>query len=337
MRRFALVLLAAGCARQDDAVVGVADAGTSADAAVAEASAPVVDAGACSGIECAKIKLGFRRIFVGDTDRGEQTRTWAWRSLGANVDGLNTGYPATEECKPEESAPQYSPYDGDEGIDNIWGERLVPLLAPWDKTPTKSANEAIARGARTPVLVLGSIEGGLVESKLDASFAFVEAGSTPLWNGTDVRALTAASLVTYPAGTFINGIFDSGRAEGTVAIELMIGAHPLVLPVRGLRVRFELLPDHTTTGGVLSGSVSVADMTFAVLEHVTRTAPDTCGTPKLDALRVAIRQAADVLADGARDKTRRCDAISFGVGFDAAPIELRGVAAPVSSPAPVCP
>jgi len=336
-RSAVLVLLLASCAREDDAAVVVAapDAGAPVGA---DATAPV-DAGACSGIECSKIKLAFRHVFAGETDRGERTLSYAWRSFGTNVDGIVSNYTKRDECKPPEGA-FYAPPDGDEGIDNVWGQSIVPLLAPWDATPTKSANAAIERGGRTPVLVLGAISGGIVESTLEAWFSFVEASpTTPAWNGTDVRMLAAAyaPVVSYRAGKFANGIFDSGPAEGAVPLELALGTQSIVLPVRGLRVRFELRPDNSSSAGVLSGIVSVADMTLAAIVHVARTKPEVCSGQQLEGLRAAIRQAADVLADGARDPTRTCDAISFGMGFDAAPIELRGVAAPIAVPPTICP
>lgn len=88
---------------------------------------------------------------------------------------------------------------------------------------------------------------------------------------------------------------------------------------------------------MLSGSVTVLDLTTAVDVHVARTAPAECGGARLEELRTAIRRAADVLADGKQDSVRVCDAVSLGIGFDAERIDVRGVAPAVAAPGSSCP
>lgn len=333
MRRAAAFVLFgfAACAHQDDIVTpSVLDAGANAPV---DAATPLEAGVPCVGIECAKIKLAFRRIFIGDTDRGERPLPHAWRSFGSNIDGLFSSYTRTNECGPPDGGSPYPPIDGDDGIDNQWGQSIVPLLKRWDAAPTKAQNELVMGGGRTPLVVLGALAGGLNESKLEASFSFVETTTVkPAWDGSDVRTLAAAwaPAFTYRSATFANGTFDSGPADATIPIELTLGAQSITLPVRGLRVRFELRPDGSAIGGVLSGAVSVADLTTSLKMHVPE-----CG--RIAEITTTILQAADVLADGKQDNARACDAVSFGVGFDAEPVEVRGVAPPVAAPSAPCP
>lgn len=283
------------------------------------------DGGACAGPDCARLALAFTRFFVGDTDRGGTPLHYAWEYYGEDYDGLHSNYLLNGECLPPEALPQYAPLDGINGYDNEWGSRILPLLEPWDKTPSKTSSDALRADARRPLILLGQLGGGLAGATLRAFFTSVVEG----------RAEPAAT--TYESATFDSGTFDSGPSPSPVAIDLALGAQPFRVLVHRLRIRFELTADGRALAGQLSGAITVADLQTAVLEHVGRSAPGECGGTKLGDLAKSIANAPDVLSNGRHDPTARCDAVSFGVGFEAETVRVTGTARAPDAPAPACP
>lgn len=317
-----LVGLFWACSSSDDRAPFAAPAPAPRDAS-AEVGASPADAGAC--LDCSRLKLAVSRFYMGDTDRGGVPMSYAWEYFGEDLDGLHSNYTLNGECLPPADQAQYAALDGINGYDNQWGARILPLLAKWDPTPSKASDDALKAGARRPIIMLGQIGGGLAAATLRVSFTYFRDGRTE------------PELVAYDAATFANDTFDSGPAPVPVTIELPIGKQPVRITVQRLRVRFELTPDGKAIGGQLSGAATVADLEAAVGDHIARSAPEECGGAKLAAVVKATDTAVDVLADGRNDRTARCDAVSFGVGFDAEPVTVTGMGAaapPVMSPCP---
>lgn len=316
-------------------VVGLVLIACSDDRTPFMASTPIVDAGADGGRqeppsdaalpEGARLKLAFSRFYMGDTDRGGNAMSYAWEYYGEDFDGLHSNYTLNGECLPPPDQPAYAALDGINGYDNVWGARILPSLAKWDPSPSKASDDALKAGARRPMITLGQLGGGLTTATLHASFMYFQDGQTE------------PELVAYDAATFANNTFDSGPSPAPVMIELPLGPQPLRVTVQRLRVHFDLMPDGKAIGGQLSGAITVADLRAAVVDHVTRSAPSECGGPKIEDLERTIAAAVDVLADGRNDRTAQCDAISFGVGFEAAPMPVTGTRAAAAALTPPCP
>jgi hypothetical protein len=314
-----IALLAACSADERVPFAPTGDAGV--DATLAPSSS---DAG-CTGDACAKLKLAFTRIFVGDTDRGGNPLSYAWEYYGEDYDHLHSSYLLDGECLPADGAPPYAPLDGINGYDNVWGQRILPLLAPWDPTPSKANEDALKLPAtRRPMILLGQLGGAVGGVTLHASITYFADGKTE------------PTLVTYDEATFENGTFDSGPAPALVPFDLLLGARSIRLPIRRLRVHFDLSDGGKAIGGQVSGAIAIADLEAAVADHVARTSPADCASGKIETLRKSIAAAADVLADGRQDSAAHCDAISFGIGFEAAPAEVTGAIAAAPAPAGPC-
>lgn len=329
----ALVVLHGACGASDDRAPFAPSASAGPDAGPLGDGSPVPsgsEAGAsCTGMEggmeCAKLKLAFTRFYLGDTDRGGKPLSYAWEYFGEDYDGLHSSYSLNGECKPVEGEPPYAALDGINGHDNEFGRRVLPLLEPWDPTPSKASDEALKAGVRRPIIILGQLGGGLTGAKLRAFFTYLLDGQTE------------PELARYEAATFENGTFDSGPSTAPLTLELPLGTQVMRVVVFRLRVRFDLSPDGKAIGGQLSGAIKVPDLQAAVRDHVGRTAPEECGGAKLEDLKKTLAKLPDVLAAGGQDGAATCDAVSFGVGFEAEPVVVTGPRSYPAALTPGCP
>jgi hypothetical protein len=100
----------------------------------------------------------------------------------------------------------------------------------------------------------------------------------------------------------------------------------------------EVSADGTTaTNGTLAGIVSTEDMVASITWIAGRIAgrinTQLCSGSTLETIQQTIRQASDILVDGAQDPSKPCDGISIGVGFEAVKVVPSGVA-PDPAPGP---
>lgn len=309
-----------------------------ADAAVDVAASLDGSACGCASCltgQCIKLAYAVERLYVGDTDRGELPDSVGWYTLGLDLDGIQSRYAFNGECKPRNNA-NYPEQDGLRGIDNAWGASILPLLKA-DATPTKSVNAALASGGVAPLIALGAVSGNVGATTLPAFFTFLAPTTGAPF---DARAPVSASPTGFANATLeTQGEFASGAATDTTVLTLPIGAAPIVLPIRGLRVEMTIGANNAVSNGLMGGAIAVDDLKTAVAAHLQRQDPTQCGDAgaKVLQLDTAIDAAADLLADGAHDPTRTCDAVSFGAGFDVALVTLRGEGVLPAAAPPQCP
>jgi hypothetical protein len=115
---------------------------------------------------------------------------------------------------------------------------------------------------------------------------------------------------------------------------LLPGVFLLRLNIGSATITMNLDAAHeNATGGIISGVLATADLTTQ-LAFWTQPDPSLC--PQLSQpLLTQVQQASDILDDGTQDPTRSCDAISIGIGFTAARVQLGAtVPAPTLPPDP---
>jgi hypothetical protein len=299
---------------------------------------------ACSGAEqciasaCTTV-AGFavRKVYLGDTDRSGTASSVAWKTFGRNIDGLaSVGSAPNTECKRVAGAAASSQDDGNDGIDTSWGKNLIPFFSAFLPNQTKSANDLLEAGARTPMFQFTEPPPA---SATSVSFGLVTAESTiaPQWDGRDSRPIAESSTtggkpkVVFSAATITSGALVSGATTGTFVLSFAFGGQALDLPIRLPRVSMAIAADgKTATGGTLSGVISTADFVSAFGKVAGAISQDLCSGSTRDALEQSIRQASDILVDGTQDSSKDCDAISIGIGFDAVAVAVGAVAGPAA-------
>lgn len=126
----------------------------------------------------------------------------------------------------------------------------------------------------------------------------------------------------------------SGIATGTYVFEVPLSGDTWRIPLRFARVTMTVSADGTTAStGTLSGIVKTEDLVNELTKVAGRISTQLCSGSTLDTIKTTIRQASDILADGTQDASRECDAISFGVGFDAVKVSVTGTS-PDPAPTP---
>jgi hypothetical protein len=329
---------------------------TACGAACVDTKSDVKNCGACgnacqSGESCAAGKCapvtanGFaaRTIYLGETNRMGASDKSAWKMYGRNIDGLvSAGGPPTGECKLQAGASQKVHEDGNNGIDNSWGRNFLPFILGLTPTPSKTMSMAIEGGARTPMLELGG------PPKQDiAAFALglVTAESTisPQWNGSDSRPVAESSTtagkakVIFPTAKISGGVLASGDSSAPFVFSVAIGGNSLDLPVHVARIEMTISPDgKTATNGTLSGVIGTEEMIAAMDKVAGAISTTLCGGSTLDTIHQTIRQSSDILIDGTQDPNVQCNAISFGIGFDAVAVSVGAIAGPVTPPKDPC-
>jgi hypothetical protein len=305
----------------------------------------------CIEQRCTRTVFAIRKLFLGETDRLGAADANAWKQYGANLDNLVSTGAATKECKPVDGASASSGLDGDNGIDNSWGANVVPLLQPFVATPSMSATTTIEAGGRTPLIAVGDGIGGdgagnvtTAASPVLSAFGFAETMPAPKWDGSDVRHFaydwTKDNRVStiLDKGTYRDGVFVSSPAATPVPFDFVLGDLKFNVPIHALQVWFTLTSNDAgaTTGAVegsLSGYIVATELANAIAGAAGRLREDLCSGPTVEALKTEVIQTADILSDGTQDASKTCDAISIGLGFEAALVQSGDFAAKVA-PAP---
>ena len=276
-----------------------------------------------------------KTIFLGETDRTNTPVKDAWKSYGENLDGLVTGKTDTNVCKRQAGADAAKQEDGIGGIDNSFGRTVLGFIGGIAPAPSKSLNEAIAKGDQTPMLNLLPAEG-----PLSTRFGLLSAAPTnmampPLFDGTDVRAAGKSSVGSGPEDALsisttpsMNGRrVASGIASGTFFLTLPLQGTAWRIPIRHARVTMTISDDGLrATTGTISGISPTEELVDSLAKVAGRISSQLCAGSTLDTIKQTLRQASDIPVDGPQDPSKACDGISIGIGFEAVKVTASGVA-----------
>ena len=278
-------------------------------------------------------------VFLGETNRSGVPTKDAWKTYGENIDGLVTTRESTNVCKRVAGADSAKQEDGNDGIDNAFGRTVLGFILGLVPTPTKTANDQIAKGGRTMML-------NLLASPPRFGLLSAEAISTPpTFLPTEVRAAVAStvsgspnsplSISSTPTMTTDGGVY-SGVTSGTFHVQLGVGDGVWRIPVHLARVKMNVTTDGASANtGTIAGVIPTEELVAELEKVAGRISPQLCGGSTLDTIKQTIRQASDILADGTQDPNQSCNAISIGIGFTAKKVTASGVAAePPATPDP---
>lgn len=297
----------------------------------------------CVAAQCFLV-AGFaaRHVFLGETDRAGVMNAEAWKTYGRNIDGITTdGATNNGECKKPTGIPPSVVVDGDDGIDNSWGKNIVPYLLNLQSTPSASLNELLEGGGRTPMLHFGDVP----KRTGTVSLGLVTAESTiaPKWDGNDSRPIAESSTAAgkpktlFVGATLAEGVLTTGDGSAPFVLSFVFGPSTLEVPIRLARVKMTIAEDGKTANqGTISGVIDTEELVGAFAKAVGSLNMSFCDSLFTPAAE-AIRRSSDILIDGTQDSAKDCNAISFGVGFDATFVAVGPVAGPVAPAEDSCP
>jgi len=297
--------------------------------------------------------IAVNELFFGDTDPNGTLDPNAWRDIGENLDGLDSTPQDTNHCMPVAGAnPADVKTDGVGGIDNSFGENLLPLFTALAADFSTTVNQSIADGSFTELFRLDGLLDPAQAPNQNAIAASLYGGapkgSPALFNGTDVWPVTNVSVVnndinapkvTFPASYVKSGSWVSGnKAAFTLPVDVQ--GYELDLPITNARFRMRIAGVGTSasaTAGTIAGIIKTTALVDQYKQVAGSFDPSLCSGPTFDSIAHQVSAASDIMSDGTNgDPTRTCNAISIGIGFNGAAVRLGPVAPPVPAPPDPC-
>ena len=284
-----------------------------------------------------------------------------WKKLGYNIDGKISSKNAKDTCKGTADSALDPPHeDGDNGIDNAFGNMILPKLDSVQPDIEGLANTSLRQGSFTIMVQIAGLPadapsaltglsgqlfaGGRYFTKEEGAPSDPDAGPpvTPPAYGntsTDWPVLGAilnnpndpaqGSKITFSNSYVADGTFVSGDRV-TVNLNLTFSGITLELAVRNAIITMKPGPNGTMTDGIISGLLNTEEIATALGKLKGKLGAQFCGSA-VDSFIDNLRNASDSLSDGSTDPNKSCDAISIGLGFTAKEI---GNPTRVSPPTP---
>jgi hypothetical protein len=298
------------------------------------------------------------KLFIGDTDRnGAPDKPNGWKNYGYNIDGQITSCQGNgcqavhHHCKPAGGgSPAIAYPDGKNGIDNSFGENILPILEGVQSDEGKQLNARIAAGKWTVLFDVQALGAGNEYRPL-TSLLYVGAdlGHPAAFDGSDVWPVRPEGLSNPSDVTSSKEVFPMSYVIGNTWVS-WYGGHlqipletatdgELALDIGAAVASFDMSPDHAeATNGTISGVLDTAQFILAIRRWVGEFDPSLCSGNTIDSIANQVRQASDIMNDGSPGTdAEQCNGISIGLGFNAARVQLGGVGAPTNSNDPCGP
>ena len=275
-----------------------------------------------------------KTIYLGDTAYGSTTpSTTAWKEFGYDVDGLQTTNQSTNVCTLYQGAPKNVQTDGTSGIDNSWGENLLPIVESASSNPTPSATEDtyIDQGNFTLQIQVTGLSDDPQQNAIGLSSQLFMSGAygngTPAFDTStdwpvlstsvqDGKTIASGSTVQFSNSYISNGVFVSGTTGASFTLVFGAGGVTLPLVFHDAVITFTH-PSHSVAAwGVMSGVLYTQEFIDALQAVAGTISVSLCGSA-FDGIAAQIRQAQDILQNGTNQANVACSAISIGLGFDA--------------------
>ena len=307
------------------------DAPTTPDASDGGVSADASD-GAVVKTVIPGTNFAFRQYYLGDTDRTGVSSSTAWQEFGANIDGKVTTASSTDVCTLSAGASKQTQDDGLGGIDNSWGENLMPLFLTILGTDfSTSYNNAVDQGDFTTMIDVTDLTDSGTQSGSAPGWGFAGAvlGHPPTWTVADDwpvypdwlndGGLAAGSKIAFSAASIDGGVWSSG-APTDLPFELGFGSLGIELVVHHATVSFTHATPTTAATGTVSGILYTQEFLTALGNAAGWISQSLCNGSAFESIAEQITEAEDIVHDGTNTAGTPCDAISIGFGFDGAQI-----------------
>jgi hypothetical protein len=303
-----------------------------------------------------------KALYLGDRPRGQTAADPnAWQTFGYNLDNLTTNAASTDVCTLAPMAPKSNQTDGNGGIDNSFGQNILPIVLSAGGDVSTTLNSSIQQGVFSLLQYIQGID--------DTAIPQTASGLTGvLLSGGDYRQLDAGApafdmtthwpvapdlltcgptcpagsdpvkdaKVKYPSAYIVNGTFVNG-SPSDVTLSLTIGNQPLTLVAHSSVITFDHPAAGKATNGTIAGVIATNDLLTAVQGIAGHISRNLCGGAAFDSIKSAILQASDIIlsSDGTISNKAgvECNAISIGLGFEAVEIAAP-TAADVVGPTP---
>ncbi|MGH7330894.1 MAG: hypothetical protein ACREJX_21295, partial [Polyangiaceae bacterium] len=265
-------------------------------------------------------------ISLGDVGADGGADPNAWSTVGADIDGQDTGADSGSSCSLALGASTDVQIDGENGIDNSFAKNVLPIFASLGGSDfSASLTSSIESGGPTLMIDVQGLtdDPSQTASSLDAQLlSVVHSGARPTWDGTDSWDVYMSSLIDgaiskgararFSASSIASCVWSNGLA-GDVPLTLAFGGVSIDVVVHHATVSFRHDGAHHASGGVVAGVINTSDF-LAGLQPLFK---QIGACPYTYALNPEIEAASDIMDDGTNTSGVACNAISIGIGFTA--------------------
>ncbi len=290
--------------------------------------------------------MAIHTLYMGDANRNGVESQTAWEGFGLNIDGMETTAVSTDVCTLYAGAARVAQVDGPNGIDNSFGENILPILITVaGENYSATLNQAIDEGqSGTTLFALGDVGAGASYFPLaGAVFTAAAPSTTPTWSGTDLWPIDSSSvsggsvtnpLVTFAQSYMTNRVWVSAPSSATESVPITFFG-TAAIPVRHAQVLMTVAADNSTaTNGIFAGVINTAEFVNTLQMVAGSISTSLCSGQAFQSIATQIDQASDIMSDGTNAAGEACDGISIGIGFDAIAAHLGGVVTPTPTTDP---
>lgn len=275
-------------------------------------------------------------IFLGETDRNGNASSTAWKAYGFNLDGLVTAKTSTDVCTLQPGSPTANQVDGNNGIDNSWGETLLPLIQTATGQPNPSQTETgyIDTGTWTVQLVITGLSTDPKQTATGLVASIFTSGQydngTPAFDSTtdwpvlstsvvDGQNVSSGSTMVFPSAYVNGGTFVSGKGPDPLILSLNFNGVPVELHIHDAIITFDHTAAASLTNGTIAGVLDTQEFVATMKSVAGQFSTALCGTA-FDGIAQQIEQASDILSNGTNAPGTPCTGISVAMGFNATAI-----------------
>jgi len=290
-----------------------------------------------------------KTLYLGDQSRMGVSSATAWQDFGYNLDGLVTTATSTNVCTLYAGAAKAAQVDGPGGIDNSFGENIVPILITVaGQNAAMTINTSIDTGSFTVIFAVKGWDDSNATQTATGLSGVLLAGSkfngTPTWsiadhwpiNDTLVTPPTpgtdpiGGANIKFPQAYVADGEFVNG-SPADVTVSLTIAGHALALEVHQAIISWKNDGVGQINDGTIAGVLTTEDLVNSLMSVAGSISTSLCSGMAFASIATQLDQASDILHTGANTAGMPCDGISIGLGFSATEVAVP-VAADVVDP-----
>jgi hypothetical protein len=264
----------------------------------------------------------------------------AWQAFGYDLDGLVTTTSSKNVCTLTAGAPPSNQLDGNDGIDNAWGNAVLPIIesALAGGAPSAAASAVLAAGGWTLQIQITGLSADPAQSArgLDAQlFVSGPLGAMPAFDQTtdwpvlpsslaDGATIAGGALVHFTNVYVVAGTLVATGASQPMLLPLVVNweifntSTPVSLPliIHDPTLTFVHATPNAASHGIIAGLLDMQALITALQTIAAYADQDLCPQTYVGFIP-QIQQAQDILTDATNKPGLLCDAISIGLGFTA--------------------
>lgn len=294
--------------------------------------------------------FALQQLLLGGTDRNGGPSDSAWKAYGYDLDGKITTAKSTDVCTLADGAQKSAQVDGNQGIDNAFGETILPIITSVSPTAETDINKSITDGSFTIMLDIQGLTDDPQQNNTGLSGQIFAGGQydpnkmAPAFDLNtdwpvrpellkDMKTIAGGSTVQFdPANTYVTaGQFVT---QADLKLSLSVGGIALDLQIHKAIISFQHSDAHTANTGTIAGIIDTEELISGLKKVAGRLQKSLCEGSAFDQIAQEIRQASDILTDGTNVAGQPCTGISVGLGFVAKEIKHPTKVADLAAPSP---